>query len=61
VIAVAIIYNSKRVQPVNKAAVLDLGEKNRSTIAQSFKPVHGGQIFTVFQIILNLKVVRALT
>jgi uncharacterized protein len=32
---------------VNKAAVLDLGEKNRSTIAQSFKPVHGGQIFTV--------------
>ncbi|MDH1005302.1 ExeM/NucH family extracellular endonuclease [Acinetobacter junii] len=47
VIAVAIIYNSKRVQPVNKAAVLDLGEKNRSTIAQSFKPVHGGQIFTV--------------
>lgn len=47
VIAVAIIYNSKRVQPVSKAAVLDLGDKNRSTIAQSFKPVQGGQIFTV--------------
>ncbi len=47
VIAVAIIYNSKRVQPVNKAAVLDLGDKNRTTIAQSFKPVQGGQIFTV--------------
>ncbi|KYQ85322.1 nuclease [Acinetobacter sp. NRRL B-65365] len=47
VIAVAIIYNAKRVQPVNKAAVLDLGDKNRSTIAQSFKPVQGGQIFTV--------------
>ncbi|MCU4336753.1 ExeM/NucH family extracellular endonuclease [Acinetobacter dispersus] len=47
VIAVAIIYNSKRVQPVNKPAVLDLGDKSRSTIAQSFKPVLGGQIFTV--------------
>ena len=47
VIAVAIIYNSKRVKPVNKAAVLDLGDKNRSTIAQSFQPVQGGKIFTV--------------
>ena len=27
VIAVAIIYNSKRVKPLNKAVVLDLGDK----------------------------------
>lgn len=46
-IAVAIIYNSKRVKPVNKAAVFDLGEKNRTTIAQSFQPIAGGKTFTV--------------
>lgn len=46
-IAVAIIYNSKRVNPVNKPAVLDLGNKNRTTIAQSFQAVTGGKIFTV--------------
>lgn len=46
-IAVAIIYNAKRVKPVNDPAVLDLGNKNRTTIAQSFQPVQGGKIFTV--------------
>lgn len=46
-IAVAIIYNSKRVKPINKPAVLDLGDKNRTTIAQSFQALTGGKIFTV--------------
>lgn len=47
VIAVAIIYNSKRVKPVNKPVVLDLGDKNRSTIAQTFQPISGKQMFTI--------------
>ena len=48
VIAVAIIYNSKRVKPVNVTAVFDdLSEKNRVTMAQSFQPIQGGKTFTV--------------
>ena len=47
VIAVAIIYNSKRVKPVNKPVVLDLGDKNRTTIAQTFQPISGKQMFTI--------------
>lgn len=46
-IAVAIIYNAERVKPINTAQVLDLGDKNRTTIAQSFQPITGGKIFTV--------------
>lgn len=47
-IAVAIVYNSSRVKPVNAAAVYDdLTEKNRVTLAQSFQPVQGGKVFTV--------------
>lgn len=47
-IAVAIIYNSKRVKPVNAAVVYDdLTQKNRVTMAQSFQSVNNGKIFTV--------------
>lgn len=46
-IAVAIIYNSKRVKPVNKPVVLDLGDKNRTTIAQTFQLISGKQMLTV--------------
>ncbi|MCH7310944.1 ExeM/NucH family extracellular endonuclease [Acinetobacter sp. ANC 4805] len=47
VIAVAIIYNSKRVKPINKPVMLDLGDKNRTTIAQTFQPISGKQMFTI--------------
>lgn len=47
-IAVAIIYNSQRVKPVNAAQVFDdQSQKNRVTMAQSFEPIQGGKIFTV--------------
>ncbi|MCU4525664.1 ExeM/NucH family extracellular endonuclease [Acinetobacter pittii] len=46
-IAVAIIYNSKRVKPLNKPVVLDLGDKNRTILAQSFQAVRGNKTFTV--------------
>lgn len=46
-IAIAIIYNSKRVRPLNKPVVLDLGDKNRTTLAQSFQAVRGNKTFTV--------------
>ncbi|WP_336167845.1 ExeM/NucH family extracellular endonuclease [Acinetobacter sp. 161(2023)] len=47
-IAVAIIYNSKRVKPVNDPVTLDFADsKTRKTIAQSFQPISGGKIFTV--------------
>ena len=47
-IAVAIIYNSKRVKPVGEPAVYDdQTEKNRVTMAQSFQPINGGKIFTI--------------
>lgn len=48
VIAVAIIYNSKRVKPVGAAVVYDdMTQKNRVTMAQSFQALSGGKIFTV--------------
>ena len=48
VIAVAIIYNSKRVKPVNDAAIFDDGtELNRVTMAQTFQPLSGGKQFTI--------------
>ncbi|WP_445115785.1 ExeM/NucH family extracellular endonuclease [Acinetobacter sp. WZC-1] len=47
-IAVAIIYNSKRVKPVNEAAVFDdQTQKNRVTMAQTFQPINGGKNFTI--------------
>jgi predicted extracellular nuclease len=46
-IAVGIIYNKTKVKPVGKAVTLDLGNRNRSVIAQSFMPVKGGKMFTV--------------
>lgn len=47
-IAVAIIYNSARVKPVNAAVVYDdLSQKNRVTLAQSFQALTGGKNFTV--------------
>lgn len=48
VIAVAIIYNTKRVKPVGVTAVFDdQSKKNRVTMAQSFQPLNGGKVFTV--------------
>ena len=48
VIAVAIIYNSKRVKSVNDAAIFDDGtELNRVTMAQTFQPLSGGKQFTI--------------
>ena len=48
VIAVAIIYNSKRVKPVNDAVIFDDGtELNRVTMAQTFQPLSGGKQFTI--------------
>lgn len=47
-IAVAIIYNSKRVKTVNAASIFDdKTEKNRVTMAQSFQAITGGKTFTV--------------
>ncbi len=48
VIAVAIIYNSKRVKPIGVPVVYDDGSKmNRVTMAQSFQALTGGKIFTI--------------
>lgn len=48
VIAVATIYNSKRVKPVNDAVVYDDGTQlNRVTMAQTFQPISGGKQFTL--------------
>lgn len=47
-IAVAIIYNSKRVKPVGVPVIYDdLTQKNRVTMAQSFQGVNGGKTFTI--------------
>ena len=47
-IAVAIIYNSKRVKPINAPVVYDdFSQKNRVTLAQSFQALNGGKTFTV--------------
>lgn len=47
-IAVAIIYNAKRVKPINVAAVFDdQSQKNRVTMAQTFQALSGGKTFTV--------------
>ncbi|AYA04443.1 ExeM/NucH family extracellular endonuclease [Acinetobacter sp. WCHAc010034] len=47
-IAVAVIYNSRRVTPVGSPAVYDDESKmNRVTFLQSFKPAGGGKLFTV--------------
>jgi len=55
-IAVAIIYNSKRVKPVGEPAVYDdQTEKNRVTMAQSFQSVNGGKIFTIVPNLLKSK------
>ena len=48
VIAVAIIYNIKRVKSVNDAAIFDDGtELNRVTMAQTFQPLSGGKQLTI--------------
>lgn len=48
VIAVGILYNAKRVKPVNAAVIFDdHSQKNRVTMAQTFQPIHGGKFFTV--------------
>lgn len=47
-IAVAIIYNSKRVKPVGAAVVYDdASMMNRVTMAQTFQPIAGGKNFTI--------------
>lgn len=47
-IAVAIIYNSKRVKPVGAAVVYDdASMMNRVTMAQTFQPLAGGKNFTI--------------
>lgn len=47
-IAVAVMYNSKRVTPLGEPVVYDDATNlNRVTFLQSFKPVAGGKLFTV--------------
>ena len=47
-IAVAIIYNSKRVKTVGAAAIYDdQTQMNRVTMAQTFQSVKGGKLFTL--------------
>lgn len=47
-IAVAIIYNAKRVKPVKDAVIYDdATQMNRVTMAQTFQAVNGGKKFTI--------------
>ncbi len=51
-IAVAIIYNAKRVKPINVAAVFDdQSQKNRVTMAQTFQALSGGRLLRLFRTI----------
>ena len=46
-ITVAIIYNSRTVEPVGTAATLAIDDKNRQPLARSFRRIGGTQNFTV--------------
>lgn len=41
------LFITASVKPLNKAVVLDLGDKNRTTLAQTFQAVRGNKTFTV--------------
>ncbi|WP_176040241.1 ExeM/NucH family extracellular endonuclease [Burkholderia stabilis] len=46
-IAVAMIYDSRKVEPVGGAATLAIDDKNRQPLAQSFRRIGGHQALTV--------------
>ncbi|PRF57861.1 endonuclease [Burkholderia multivorans] len=46
-IAVAMIYDSRKVEPIGRAATLAIDEKNRQPLAQSFRRVGGKQALTI--------------
>ncbi|MBJ9654083.1 ExeM/NucH family extracellular endonuclease [Burkholderia multivorans] len=46
-IAVAMIYDSRKVEPVGRAATLAIDDKNRQPLAQSFRRVGGKQALTI--------------
>lgn len=45
-IAVAMIYDSRKVEPVGRAATLAIDDKNRQPLAQSFRRIGGKQALT---------------
>ncbi|SMF99398.1 ExeM/NucH family extracellular endonuclease [Burkholderia singularis] len=46
-IAVALIYDSRKVEPIGRAATLAIDDKNRQPLAQTFRRVGGKQALTV--------------
>ncbi|AOI62280.1 endonuclease [Burkholderia territorii] len=46
-IAVAMIYDSRAVEPVGRAATLAIDDKNRQPLAQSFRRIGGKQALTI--------------
>ncbi|WP_261533219.1 ExeM/NucH family extracellular endonuclease [Burkholderia multivorans] len=46
-IAVAMIYDSRKVEPVARAATLAIDDKNRQPLAQSFRRIGGKQALTI--------------
>ncbi|MGD4108269.1 nuclease, partial [Xanthomonas citri pv. citri] len=42
-IAVAMIYDSRKVEPVGRAATLAIDDKNRQPLAQSFRLINGNK------------------
>ncbi|WP_261508424.1 ExeM/NucH family extracellular endonuclease [Burkholderia multivorans] len=46
-IAVAMIYDSRKVEPVGRAATLAIDDKNRQPLAQSFRHIGGKQALTI--------------
>ncbi|MBU9388822.1 ExeM/NucH family extracellular endonuclease [Burkholderia multivorans] len=46
-IAVAMIYDSRKVEPIGRAATLAIDDKNRQPLAQSFRRVGGKQALTI--------------
>ncbi|MBU9366987.1 ExeM/NucH family extracellular endonuclease [Burkholderia multivorans] len=46
-IAVAMIYDSRKVEPVGRAATLAVDDKNRQPLAQSFRRIGGKQALTI--------------
>ncbi|MBU9675357.1 ExeM/NucH family extracellular endonuclease [Burkholderia multivorans] len=46
-IAVAMIYDSRKVEPIGRAATLAIDDKNRQPLAQSFRRIGGKQALTI--------------
>ncbi|KWF18671.1 ExeM/NucH family extracellular endonuclease [Burkholderia pseudomultivorans] len=46
-IAVAMIYDSRKVEPVGRASTLAIDDKNRQPLAQSFRRIGGKQALTI--------------